>query len=42
MAVGYYLRRAKLDFIILDNQEQSGGACHHTWPPLWLFSPAMM
>lgn len=26
LAVGYYLRRAKLDFIILDDQNQSGGA----------------
>jgi len=42
LAVGYYLRRAKLDFIILDNQHQSGGAWHHTWPSLRLFSPAMM
>ena len=42
LAVGYYLRRAKLDFIILDNKEQSGGAWRHTWPSLRLFSPAMM
>ncbi len=40
LAVGYYLRRAKLDFIILDNQSQSGGAWQHTWPSLRLFSPA--
>lgn len=42
LAVGYYLRRAKLDFIILDNQDQSGGAWQHTWPSLRLFSPAFM
>ena len=42
LAVGYYLRRAKLDFIILDNQIQSGGAWRHTWPSLRLFSPAVM
>ena len=42
LAVGYYLRRAKLDFIILDNQSQSGGAWQHTWPSLRLFSPAIM
>lgn len=42
LAVGYYLRRAKLDFIILDNQDQSGGAWQHTWPSLRLFSPALM
>lgn len=42
LAVGYYLRRAKLDFIILDDQNQSGGAWQHTWPSLRLFSPAVM
>lgn len=42
LAVGYYLRRAGLDFIILDNQSQSGGAWQHTWPSLRLFSPALM
>lgn len=42
LAVGYYLRRAKVDFIILDNQEQSGGAWQHFWPSLRLFSPAWM
>ncbi|WP_201596376.1 ArsO family NAD(P)H-dependent flavin-containing monooxygenase [Psychrobacter vallis] len=42
LAVGYYLRRAKLDFIILDNQNQSGGAWQHTWPSLRLFSPAFI
>ncbi|WP_201583242.1 ArsO family NAD(P)H-dependent flavin-containing monooxygenase [Psychrobacter jeotgali] len=42
LAVGYYLRRAELDFIILDNQQQSGGAWRHTWPSLRLFSPAWM
>ncbi len=42
LAVGYYLRRAKLDFIILDDQSQSGGAWQHTWPSLRLFSPAVM
>lgn len=42
LAVAYYLKRAKLDFIILDNQQHSGGAWQHTWPSLRLFSPAMM
>ncbi|WP_367111486.1 ArsO family NAD(P)H-dependent flavin-containing monooxygenase [uncultured Psychrobacter sp.] len=42
LAVGYYLRRAKVDFIILDNQERSGGAWQHFWPSLQLFSPAWM
>ena len=40
LAVGYYLRRAKLDFIILDNQPRSGGAWQNFWPSLRLFSPA--
>lgn len=42
LAVGYYLKRAELDFIILDNQYKSGGAWQHTWPSLRLFSPALM
>uniref|UniRef100_A5WGZ6 FAD-dependent pyridine nucleotide-disulfide oxidoreductase n=1 Tax=Psychrobacter sp. (strain PRwf-1) TaxID=349106 RepID=A5WGZ6_PSYWF len=44
LAVGYYLKRASrkqsLDFIILDNQPNSGGAWQHFWPSLRLFSPA--
>lgn len=31
LAVGYYLRRAKLDFIILDNQDQSGSILGHRY-----------
>lgn len=42
LAVGYYLKRAKMDFIIVDNQQNSGGAWQHTWPSLRLFSPALM
>lgn len=42
LAVGYYLRRAGLDFIILDDHTQSGGAWQHTWPSLRLFSPAFI
>lgn len=41
LSAGYYLRRAGLDFIILDNQAKAGGAWNHTWPSLRLFSPAM-
>lgn len=41
LSAGYYLRRAGVDFIILDNQDQAGGAWNHTWPSLRLFSPAM-
>ena len=40
LAVGYYLRRTGLSYIILDNQKQSGGAWLHTWKSLRLFSPA--
>jgi putative flavoprotein involved in K+ transport len=40
LAAGYHLRRAKADFVILDAQEQPGGAWRHAWPSLRLFSPA--
>ncbi len=40
MAMGYYLRRSGLSYIILDNQKESGGAWLHTWKSLRLFSPA--
>jgi putative flavoprotein involved in K+ transport len=40
LAMGYYLRRAGLSCVILDDQPEPGGAWHHTWPSLRLFSPA--
>ncbi|WP_175935627.1 NAD(P)-binding domain-containing protein [Corynebacterium sp. Marseille-P4321] len=40
LATAFYLRRFKVDFIILDNQEKPGGAWLHTWPSLTLFSAA--
>ncbi|MFI6317553.1 ArsO family NAD(P)H-dependent flavin-containing monooxygenase [Nonomuraea sp. NPDC050556] len=40
LAAGYYLRRAKADFVILDAQAEPGGAWRHAWPSLRLFSPA--
>lgn len=40
LAVGYYLRRTGLSFIILDKAEQAGGAWQHHWKSLRLFSPA--
>ncbi|UPT43236.1 MULTISPECIES: ArsO family NAD(P)H-dependent flavin-containing monooxygenase [Streptomyces] len=40
LAVGYYLRRHKLDFVILDAQPAPGGAWQHAWDSLHLFSPA--
>lgn len=38
LATGYYLRRAGLDFLILDDQPGPGGAWRHMWPSLTLFS----
>lgn len=40
LVVGYYLRRAGVDFLILDDQPAPGGAWQHAWPSLRLFSPA--
>lgn len=40
LAVGYYLRRSGLRYIILDAQNEPGGAWLHGWRSLRLFSPA--
>lgn len=40
LAAGYYLRRAGLDFAILDASPAPGGAWQHYWDSLHLFSPA--
>lgn len=40
LAVGYYLRRTQLSFVILDPQAEPGGSWLHTWQSLRLFSPA--
>ncbi|SDX58981.1 ArsO family NAD(P)H-dependent flavin-containing monooxygenase [Hymenobacter psychrophilus] len=40
LAVGYYLRRAGLSFVLLDDQPAPGGAWPHGWDSLRLFSPA--
>lgn len=40
LAAGYYLRRAGLNFVILDDQPGPGGAWRHTWDSLTLFSPS--
>jgi cation diffusion facilitator CzcD-associated flavoprotein CzcO len=40
LACGYYLRRTDLNYLILDNQEECGGAWGHAWDSLTLFSPA--
>ena len=40
LAMGYYLRRSGLSYIILDNQKEPGGAWLRAWKSLRLFSPA--
>jgi putative flavoprotein involved in K+ transport len=40
LALGYYLRRASADFLILDQEDGPGGAWRHGWRSLRLFSPA--
>ncbi|MBC9797686.1 ArsO family NAD(P)H-dependent flavin-containing monooxygenase [Sinomicrobium weinanense] len=40
LATGYYLRRAKLNYLILDDREERGGAWQSAWDSLTLFSPA--
>lgn len=40
LAAGYFLRRAQLDYVILDQQPGPGGAWLHGWDSLRLFSPA--
>lgn len=38
LATAYYLRRAGVDFLILDNQTKPGGAWQQFWPSLTMFS----
>lgn len=40
LSSAYYLRRAGVDFVVLDAESGSGGAWRHTWDSLRLFSPA--
>lgn len=40
LATAYYLKRAELNFLILDTEATPGGAWLHTWDSLRLFSPA--
>ncbi len=40
LAVGYYLRRTDLSYVILDANPEAGGAWQHMWKSLRLFSPA--
>ncbi|MEL6535558.1 MAG: ArsO family NAD(P)H-dependent flavin-containing monooxygenase [Bacteroidota bacterium] len=39
LSVAYFLRRYKLDFLILDAEDSPGGSWLHTWDSLKLFSP---
>ncbi|MEX2335798.1 MAG: NAD(P)-binding domain-containing protein [Fulvivirga sp.] len=40
LACGYFLKRSAINYLILDNQKQCGGAWLHGWESLTLFSPA--
>jgi putative flavoprotein involved in K+ transport len=40
LAAGYHLRRAGLDFVILEGESQPGGSWPHYYDSLMLFSPA--
>jgi len=40
LAVGYYLRRTDYTWVMLDAQEDAGGAWQHGWNSLTTFSPA--
>lgn len=39
LSVAYFLRRSGLDYLILDDQMEAGGAWLHYWDSLKLFSP---
>ena len=40
LSTGYFLRRTKRSFVILDAEDGPGGARRHAWQSLRLFSPA--
>ncbi|MEH6308724.1 MULTISPECIES: ArsO family NAD(P)H-dependent flavin-containing monooxygenase [Olivibacter] len=40
LACAYFLRRTGLSYILLDEQDEPGGAWQHGWESLTLFSPA--
>lgn len=40
LAAAYFVRRAGIGYVVLDDQTVPGGAWRHTWPSLRLFSPA--
>ncbi|HAA14383.1 MAG TPA: pyridine nucleotide-disulfide oxidoreductase [Cytophagales bacterium] len=39
LSVAYFLRRYKLDYLVLDSEAKAGGSWLHTWDNLQLFSP---
>lgn len=40
LATAYFMRRTKLNYLVLDDQNEAGGAWLHGWESLKLFSPA--
>jgi len=40
LALGYYLRRTELKYVILDGEEKPGGSWQNYWDSVKLFSPA--
>ena len=40
LSIAYFLRRSKLEYLILDNQQEVGGSWLQTWDSLQLFSPS--
>lgn len=40
LATAFYLRRAGLTYVVLDEHRVPGGAWHHAWSSMRLFSPA--
>lgn len=40
LTVAYFLKRAKLSFVLLDAEQAAGGAWRHGWNSLTLFSPS--
>ncbi|AKM31469.1 pyridine nucleotide-disulfide oxidoreductase [Pandoraea faecigallinarum] len=40
LATAYFLRRWKVNYVVLDDQATAGGAWQRAWPSLQLFSPA--
>jgi|GEM_PF-5811643 len=40
LSVAYFLKRSKLNYLILDAEGNSGGSWLHTWDSLKLFSPS--